>query len=88
MALDEIAEDVIARTGPEVLAKVMEIVFSREMELEEQLLRAALSQAGIDLEPEERVLRVEPVATLGEPTVSLRSSTSAARLGQNTSRPW
>ena len=63
MALDEIAEDVIARTGPEVLAKVMEIVFSREMELEEQLLRAALSQAGIDLEPEERVLRVEPVAT-------------------------
>ena len=66
MALDEIAEDVIARTGPEVLAKVMEIVFNREMDLEEQLLRAALSHAGIDLEPEERVLRVEPVATLGE----------------------
>lgn len=66
MALDEIAEDVIARTGPEVLAKVMEIVFNREMELEEQLLRAALSQAGIDLEPDERVLRVEPVTTLGE----------------------
>ncbi|MCK6525112.1 protein kinase, partial [Myxococcota bacterium] len=66
MALDEIAEDVIARTGPEVLAKVMEIVFNREMDLEEQLLRAALSQAGIDLEPDERVLRVEPVTTLGE----------------------